>query len=359
MREERQRMSSLMTSQTTLLADKTAEMEHLEKLLASADENLNAIRFENDALRARVAEAKTGDLNVEIERLRGEIDELRSAQVAKIQTEPLKSSGGGDNGWEDSFEPVIESDNTSRLASVEAELAKVNEAKKELQIQNVDLLAEVDSLRAEKEELEANLRAIARKNELEGEMTRLLGDVRSSEEAIVETQAIYKQLSENLIEWQKSNEVIEKEILALKERNVELESSRTGELGDLERIRQIEAEKSDLERRLVDLRGEMLLMTAENRALTERRDELTSRLNELRELSQDFDALRADYIGVSSLNGKLSEDIRIANERNDKLTDHYELRVHSLLEEIEKKDAEIEKLKADIGNYDNGNKKFV
>lgn len=330
-----------MSSQTALLADKTAELEHVERLLADADKNLNAIRIENESILIRLTQAES-----HITRAKDDVNLVKSQPVG---------------GW-DSFEPILTSDDQTksleaelgqvmtRLSETEAQLREISSAKQQLDEQNVDLRAQVESIATIN-------RLVTKRDELDAEMSRLLDEVKSRESAIEETQTIYQALNENLVEWQRSNSAVEQEIAVLQARNAEL----VGQVGETqtngdERVRKLEEEKRDVDRRLADARGEIILLTAENRALSERRDELTSRVNEMKELSQDFDALRADYLNVSTLNGKLSDDLRIANGKNDHLVDHYEHKIHELLTDIERKDAEIQGLNFKIAEYDNGKK---
>ena len=339
LREEKLRLSSLMSSQTALLADKTAELEHVERLLADADKNLNAIRIENESILIRLTQAES------------------HTNRTKNDTNLVKSQPVG--GW-DSFEPIVISDDQTsldstelgqimtRLSETEAQLREINVAKEQLHEQNVDLRAQVESIATIN-------RLVTKRDELDAEMSRLLDEVKSRETAIEETQTIYQALNENLVEWQRSNTAVEEEIAVLQARNEEFVGKIETQTND-ERVRKLEEEKRDVDRRLADARGEIILLTAENRALSERRDELTSRVNEMKELSQDFDALRADYLNVSTLNGKLSDDLRIANGKNDHLVDHYEHKIHELLADIERKDAEIQGLNVKISEYDNGKK---
>lgn len=263
MKGESGRMLSQIASQTALLADKSAQMEHLEKLLSQADESLSETRKENEALNARLEELE------------------KQKEALKTQT---------------------------------------------------------------RFDLEANVA------ELDSESARLLDEIRAKETSIIKTQEIHKQLSENLIEWQQSNSSIEQEILLLQQQNETLTNvvqagDRIGEL--LNRVRQLEMDKNEVEKRLSEASQNIEHINSE-------KDNLTSQLNELRELSHDFDALRADFSNLNAVNLKLNDDLQESNEKCNRIVDQYEARLESILSEIGEKDNEIEQLKCSISTYQSG-----
>jgi chromosome segregation ATPase len=191
-------------------------------------------------------------------------------------------------------------------------LRSIDETRAQLQVQNIDLLSTVDTLKIEKDQLEqrvseldalsdldvkANRTGTSRKDTLVSELERLQVQVKSLEEEILRNQELYNQLGENLVAWQNSNTALEHQIIDLQERNFQL-SQRVSDGHDNTKPSELEnmfAEKSSqleqLELKIADLEAQNSEMTSR---LTEASASLDVESNKCGELKTEVELLRRE-----------------------------------------------------------------
>jgi chromosome segregation ATPase len=214
----------------------------------------------------------------------------------------------------------------SKFAEIEQQLKDISDAKQQLQVQNIDLLAEVDSLKIEKESLESEIKSnlSEKKSQLDINADKLIEEIQSKEASILESQEINRQLNENLVEWQNSNSAIEQQILLLQQQNTKL-SEKLGE----------EIEKSKLQSNIVDLKSQVGFYS-QNKDLEV--VELHSKLQSLTSIVSSFGEERLNFESKSqSMQSRIDE---LISQLSDSRKENESLKAH-----IGELDAEIVLLK--------------
>lgn len=182
------------------------QLLEVNQLLKSKEDELNRLREtwngEKVEMKSLIATLESGlenksNIMKELERVRNEKEEM------EIRLEELSRN------FEAKIAEIVELNERHREGenSLKEVLRTGEEVKKQLQVQNMDLLGEVDSLKIEKEELEQSLNELkaivdstksemtVRNEVLSAELDRLQNENKALEGKIAQNQELFKKLS--------------------------------------------------------------------------------------------------------------------------------------------------------------------
>lgn len=258
---EWQNANSIVEQQIILLQNKNNQL-NVELIEKQADQPNEKTDQRNDQIEQQLAQLrndyvgleavkndldlKNRQLTIEIDRLKSELDE--NAQKQTVTN--VKSAG-----WDDFESLNLNTENNDNAFN-------------SLQVKNQDLMAKIQQI----------------------------------EKEILENQELNRKLNENLVEWQTTNQTIEREILLLQEKNVQLgldQSNLTADRTLAERLEIVANEKRQLESTVAELNEEIF------RLQDNLRDEVSSK----QELFQQNSQLKVDNESANSIVRELREKI--------------------------------------------------
>ena len=238
----------------------------------------------------------------------------------------------------------------SKLAELEQQLKDIVDAKKLLQVQNIDLLSEVDSLKIEKESLESEMKSnlSEKKSQLDSDADKLIEEIKAKEANILESQEINRQLNENLVEWQNSNAAIEQQILLLQQQNSILvdqlnqEPTNTIHETKSEQVLSQSKKSIDMDPQLVQnnlelntkletlsaivstFQEERLISENKSEALKQEIEHLNSALSQSQDNSKSLAGLEEENLALKKKIDDLEHEVRILNENLVSEKEHVE-----------------------------------